>query len=608
MKIKILAALCAFGIITGAAHAAELINDDLLVSGNIESLGSLTGSGLTLFPSDFSDETVVNIGAENGNLVISEESGAPIDLIVGDMNVTDEISNISDAMFGHANGSLQEQIDDVFNIADWAATEIGKEGGIGDKLEDVLTDIYGGTRRDGSTTGGALPAIFGEDGLADQLADAQDDIVDLDDRLTTAEGDIADLKDADIALDGRLDTAETTLDDHETRLTTAESDINALESDLAAETTARENADTTLQANIDAEKLARENADDALNARLTTAEDTIADHSDAIQDISNDLYGKDGEEGFMDYAGRRIDELQEDADEAYAQATLATEKIWGSASDPHGIVNGPNGEGMLGDMTLLSGGDNIKDMSRDSDYISMTDAVLSLDEAIGDRTYTEENVIASGESVAESLDAIDQAIGDVSRLADRTNVHPTAGTGKDHAAHHTDGMSLTDALIATEDKLDSLVRRETNSSGHNIIHLGENSIELNEVTGDISHNANGTSATPLAIRTISALDGQFHDVATMDQIDRLDNSMNELTDEVRTGLASVNAMSALVPNARSSGDTQVSFGTGGYRDAVGVAAGVFHYVSDGTLLNAGVSYGTGKTAEVGWRAGVTFGF
>lgn len=50
-----------------------------------------------------------------------------------------------------------------------------------------------------------------------------------DGRLTTAEGDIAALEAADIALDGRLDTAESTLTSHGTRLTTAEGNITALQ-------------------------------------------------------------------------------------------------------------------------------------------------------------------------------------------------------------------------------------------------------------------------------------------------------------------------------------------------------------------------------------------
>ena len=67
------------------------------------------------------------------------------------------------------------------------------------------------------------------------------------------------------------------------------------------------------------------------------------------------------------------------------------------------------------------------------------------------------------------------------------------------------------------------------------------------------------------------------------------------------------AFSALVPNDRVAGNTQISLGYGYYDSESALAAGVFHYVSDNVLLNAGVS-GSVNGGSLSGRAGVTFGF
>ena len=88
-------------------------------------------------------------------------------------------------------------------------------------------------------------------------------------------------------------------------------------------------------------------------------------------------------------------------------------------------------------------------------------------------------------------------------------------------------------------------------------------------------------------------------------LDRVEQQVQKMERETHSGLAAVTAMSALVPNARDCGDTQISVGTGAYADRMGVAAGAFHYVNDHVLLNAGGSYGGNNQWAV--RAGITFG-
>jgi uncharacterized repeat protein (TIGR02543 family) len=90
------------------------------------------------------------------------------------------------------------------------------------------------------------------------------------------------------------------------------------------------------------------------------------------------------------------------------------------------------------------------------------------------------------------------------------------------------------------------------------------------------------------------------------QLQTLGNDLQNLENEVRGGFAASAALSALVPNARATNDTQISLGTGMYRDRAGFAIGAFHYVNDNVLLNAGAAYGGSKSTTV--KAGITFGW
>lgn len=69
--------------------------------------------------------------------------------------------------------------------------------------------------------------------------------------------------------------------------------------------------------------------------------------------------------------------------------------------------------------------------------------------------------------------------------------------------------------------------------------------------------------------------------------------------------ALASAFSALVPNARASGNSQLSVGLGNYRSTTALAAGLFHYTNNNVLINVGVSH-TFTRRETAARAGATF--
>ena len=124
-------------------------------------------------------------------------------------------------------------------------------------------------------------------------------------------------------------------------------------------------------------------------------------------------------------------------------------------------------------------------------------------------------------------------------------------------------------------------------------------------------------------RITNVADGEdYSDAATVGQLQAVDHSIREdftavanhlqdqiddLEDDISQVGAMAAAFSALVPNDRVAGNTQISLGYGYYDGENALAAGVFHYVNDNILLNAGAS-GALDGGEVAARAGITFGF
>ena len=95
-----------------------------------------------------------------------------------------------------------------------------------------------------------------------------------------------------------------------------------------------------------------------------------------------------------------------------------------------------------------------------------------------------------------------------------------------------------------------------------------------------------------AVRT---LDGNLY---------RVETDLKDLRKEFKNGMASLSAMSALVPNPRGTGNTSLSVGTGLYDGHTAVAVGGFHYLTDNIMLNAGAAWGNAN--DLTYRMGVTW--
>ena len=89
------------------------------------------------------------------------------------------------------------------------------------------------------------------------------------------------------------------------------------------------------------------------------------------------------------------------------------------------------------------------------------------------------------------------------------------------------------------------------------------------------------------------------------QVNSLGRKINNVERRMEQGLATVTALTALHPNPRHKGKTQIAVGTGMYSDNVAGAVGIFHYLNERVMLNAGAAYG-GDTSWAG-NVGITIG-
>lgn len=105
-----------------------------------------------------------------------------------------------------------------------------------------------------------------------------------------------------------------------------------------------------------------------------------------------------------------------------------------------------------------------------SGTLTITDALNLLNNAIGDRVYTEDNIITDGQTIGASLDAIDIEMGDLN----------TAGSW-------TSGGFLTQATLATND-------------------IQENIDAFNQEIGSLNESSVENTGGPLTISTNNVLD------------------------------------------------------------------------------------------------------
>jgi len=115
---------------------------------------------------------------------------------------------------------------------------------------------------------------------------------------------------------------------------------------------------------------------------------------------------------------------------------------------------------------------------------------------------------------------------------------------------------------------------------------------IGDMNFDSTHYVAGNDNLSDAVRN---LDGNLY---------RVDREVHEVRRELNRGMASMAAMSALVPNPRAKGNTSLAIGTGAYSGHTAMAIGGFHHLTDNLMLNAGAAWG--NSSDVSCRLGLTW--
>ncbi len=184
----------------------------------------------------------------------------------------------------------------------------------------------------------------------------------------------------------------------------------------------------------------------------------------------------------------------------------------------------------------------------------------------------------------------------------------TANTGTDASAFGTNAVATGNNAVA--------LGQGSSATNNNAVALGsgsvtteDNTVSVGSVGSErrITNTAAGTADTDAAnmgqLRALGA--NAFSNSSAIAGNTRRIDDLDDRLDDVGSMAA---ALSALVPNSRAKGDSQFSMGMGQYKSSTSMAAGMFHYVNDNVLVNAGVSTSLGADQETAARVGFTIGF
>ena len=241
-------------------------------------------------------------------------------------------------------------------------------------------------------------------------------------------------------------------------------------------------------------------------------------------------------------------------------------------------------------------------------------------------------------TVTLAMDNIDKTLGRVHGLADK--LREAEIYQGNLAERDEEGRSSLESHLTAIDTAIGNRNKYTNAAGSNgyTATVGQDiSKSMTEIAsnigtaGDLGEAYNGISATSTVNKNIASLNAALGNVATLSEgayvaqttnvtdaikvldanVYRLDYQVHDLSKrytrlrrEFQTGMASMAAMSALSPNTRASGNTQLSIGTGAYSGRTAAAIGAYHWFSDNLLFNAGMAWG--ESADMVYRMGITY--
>lgn len=554
-------------------------------------------------------DTVANL---DNTYATDKELQSTKDELQGNIDkVSGELASTSEKV-GNLENSLSDTNEKVGNLETSLSDTNKKVDSLESSLADKADTSYVNEQLAGKADASDVTA------LEDELGKTNQTVSDLNGKLETTDQNVANLEselnktnETVTALDGELEKTNTAVADNTAAITANAEAIDNLESGKA-DKTELEQAKTELSGQIN--DITKEGG--AIDTAVNTAKDelngTISDTKTELQGNINtaktELEGNiaDSLQESKDYTDSQLSTVEENilakADEKYVTNEGLDEKVQNSVDNTIGTRVEDTVNKTVGDISQLGvGNKNLSNGSEDAPK-TIVEAINNIDQSLGtihglaDKLGDQhQGNLADGTTVEDHLTSLDSAIGN------RDNYTNANGSNNYLATAGADISTAISEIASNIGTAEDLGTAQNGVSSSNTVN--QNIAAVNTAIGNTSKLANThyvSGATNLT-DAVAGLDNQIHNLDS--RYYQLSGDINDLRDDFNAGMATMSAMTALVPNARATGNTQLSFGTGMYEGETAMALGGFHWINDNVLLNVGAAWGSADTA---YRMGITY--
>ena len=554
-------------------------------------------------------DTVANL---DNTYATDKELQSTKDELQGNIDkVSGELASTSEKV-GNLENSLSDTNEKVGNLETSLSDTNKKVDNLESSLADKADTSYVNEQLAGKADASDVTA------LEDELGKTNQTVSDLNGKLETTDQNVANLEselnktnETVTALDGELEKTNTAVAGNTAAITANAEAIDNLESGKA-DKTELEQAKTELSGQIN--DITKEGG--AIDTAVNTAKDelngTISDTKTELQGNINtaktELEGNiaDSLQESKDYTDSQLSTVEENilakADEKYVTNEGLDEKVQNSVDNTIGTRVEDTVNKTVGDISQLGvGNKNLSNGSEDAPE-TIVEAINNIDQSLGTIHGLADKLggqhqgnLADGTTVEDHLTSLDSAIGN------RDNYTNANGSNNYLATAGADISTAISEIASNIGTAEDLGTAQNGVSSSNTVN--QNIAAVNTAIGNTSKLANThyvSGATNLT-DAVAGLDNQIHNLDS--RYYQLSGDINDLRDDFNAGMATMSAMTALVPNARATGNTQLSFGTGMYEGETAMALGGFHWINDNVLLNVGAAWGSADTA---YRMGITY--
>ena len=578
---------------------------------NLQSDMAAVKDDMTTVKDDISglQDTVANL---DNTYATDEELQSTKTELQGNINkVSGDLASTSEKV-GNLENSLSDTNEKVGNLETSLSDTNKKVDSLESSLADKADTSYVNEQLAGKADASDVTA------LEDELGKTNQTVSDLNGKLETTDQNVANLEselnktnETVTALDGELEKTNTAVAGNTAAITANADAIDNLESGKA-DKTELEQAKTELSGQIN--DITKEGG--AIDTAVNTAKDelngTISDTKTELQGNINtaktELEGNiaDSLQESKDYTDSQLSTVEENifakADEKYVTNEGLDEKVQNSVDNTIGTRVEDAVNKTVGDISQLGvGNKNLSNGSEDAPE-TIVEAINNIDQSLGTIHGLADKLggqhqgnLADGTTVEDHLTSLDSAIGN------RDNYTNANGSNNYLATAGADISTAISEIASNIGTAEDLGTAQNGVSSSNTVN--QNIAAVNTAIGNTSKLANTHYVSGAANLTdaVAGLDNQIHNLDS--RYYQLSGDINDLRDDFNAGMATMSAMTALVPNARATGNTQLSFGTGMYEGETAMALGGVHWINDNVLLNVGAAWGSADTA---YRMGITY--